>query len=150
MGRRLCAVWMAVLAVGAFAAGCGGSSSTPAVVAGLWSGSLSLTSDGGEMVVGPLTARLDQDGSFAAGVAEWLPLGEPQSLTVTVQGSDVTFRLSFICESFNGGVTLTGTVADDTIRVDGATGIACFGRTADVRIRAGFATLVRVPTAEPL
>jgi len=140
-----------VLGTAVLAAGCSGSGgSEPAFVAGTWGGSLTLTFLTGEPVRGRLEMRVDQDGDFAAGVADWTPVGEPQSAAVRVDGSDVSVFLAFWCESGTNGVTLTGSVDGDIMTITGASGIACFNRGPENRVADAEAVLERDPNAHPL
>lgn len=145
-----------LLATASLVGGCGGGGGTEADwVPGNWSGSLTLSYQGGGTDFGAFSAALDQEESFVSGIAEWAPASDTLSIAGPIDGSDLTLRLNFRCIDIETDAlrpfdaVLEATVDGDSMRISGGSGYACPGGGAAIEVTGATGTLTRLP-APPL
>lgn len=140
-----------LIAAAALVGGCGGGdSAAPAVIAGTWSGSLSISYDGGSTDSGTLKATLDQESDYVSGTATWTPVGTTQSLTGSVDGSAVALRLHFRCSGEPEAAELTGSFSGETLTITGGSGVGCRNEGGGLTVTGASGTLERTSDNAPL
>lgn len=150
----------ALCAAALLAAGCtGGTSISPANVAGTWSGAFTLSYEGDGETTGLLSLTLEQVADSASGIFTWVPKDTARSVTANVVGDVVTLRLHFRCAETDidstapnrpETTTLSGTVSDTTLSISAASGFACPAGGAPRSVVAATGVLSRTSNKGPL
>jgi hypothetical protein len=131
--------------------GCGDSgSATPVLLAGDWSGSLSIDYSGGGSDGGALGLTLDQAESFVSGIATWSLADGTLSISGPIDGASFTLYLEFRCDGKPELAGLTGAFDGTTLTFSGGSGLACPDGKAARAVSGASGSATRSSDAAPL
>lgn len=136
------------LLVGGCGGGGGGNDATN--LRGSWTGSLTVTFEGGGGLSGGITLELAQTDDFFNGGAQWTAIGVTQSVSGPIDGDEIELRLNFRCEKGTENAVLPGVVDGETITISGGTGKACAANGPAVAVAGATGSFTRTRDNQPL